>query len=228
MSASTLLIILALIIIGIGGLLFWLNSRLQHFFKIKIAHWLILIYAFVLLTASVVVPFMSKELTQLDARERQDSEKMFSEITGKLENGQAEKLDPRYILAEHSFDAEGQSLKITSYLESSPTIYVKRKNVSDGKIEAVIFQHPFIIDGADFSEVLEPYELTFEDNLLTIRSKQQSLRLSVMHSPFPVRQITNVSMMHHSSSRGEQLIYLQLPSGLELEDDENLFVRYVE
>ena len=228
MSASTLLIILALIIIGIGGLLFWLNSRLKRFFKIKITHWLILIYAFVLLAASAIVPFMSKELTELDAQERQDSEKMFSELTEKLENGQAEKIDPRYILVEHSFDAENQTVKIASQLESSPMIYVKRKDVNDGKIEAVIFQHPFIIDGADFSEVLEPYELTFEDNLLTIRSEQQRLKLSVMHSPFPVRQLTNVSMMHHSSSRGDQLIYLQLPRGLELKNDESLYVRYVE
>lgn len=229
MSPFTLLIILIVIIFGIGGILFWINHRLKYFFKIKITHWLILIYIFVLLASTVIVPFVSKEITLLNTQERQDEDKTYIGLTEKLENGQSEKIDKKYILAEHSFKVvDNETLAITSSPESWPYVYVKRKEDNDGKIEAVIFQEMFIIDDVDFSELLEPYEMKLVDNRLTIRPNQQNLNLSIMHSPFPVRQLANVSIMHSSSSRGDQQIYLQIPRDLKLKADENFNLRYVE
>jgi hypothetical protein len=230
MSPFSVLITIFLIIIGIGGILYWLNSRLKHFFKIKSTHWLILMYAFILLAASVVAPFVSTKTTEFTVQgPQEEAETVVDELTEMVRNRQLEKIDEKYISAEHSFEGvEQQTLRLTSNLENWSHIYVDRKDVNDGKIEAVIYQPSLIIDGADFSEVLEPYEIKLEGDKLTIHSNQQAVNMAIMHSPFPVRQLTNVSMMHHSSSGGDQLIYLQIPRDLELEDAENLFVRYVE
>lgn len=229
MSPFTVLIILALIIMGIGGVLFWLNSRLKHFFKIKITYWLLLLYALVLLAASASVPFVSKEFIKLDAQEQLDKEKTFDELREDLKSGQSEKIDEKYILAEEHFEGfENQTLKITANLENWSYIYVERKDVNDGKIKLVTYQPLLMIDGADFSELLKSYEIKLKDDTLSIRSSQQDLHLSIMHSPFPVRMLTNVSMLEHHSNHGEQLIYLTIPRDLQLQADESLYLMDVE
>lgn len=228
MRPFTLLIILALIIIGIGGVLFWLNTRLKHFFKIKITHWLILIYTFVLLAAAAVVPFIEKDVRELNAQEQQNEEKTVSELGEKLTRGQTEQIDKKYILTEERFEGfKSQTLTITSNLENWSYLYVERKEGNDGTIEVITFQQPFLVNGADFSELWEPPEIQLQDNRLLISSNQQSLDISIMHSPFPVRQLTNVSMLQHTSSGGEQLIYLKIPRDLELKADESLYLQYV-
>ncbi len=227
MSPFSVLIIIFLIIIAIGGILYWLNSRLKHFFKIKITHWLILMYTFVLLATSVAAPFVSTKTAEFTAQEPQEeAETVGYELTEMVKSRQLEKIDEKYISAEYLFEGvEQETLQLTSNLENWTHIYVDKKEVNDGKIEAVIYQQPLIIDGADFSEVLEPYEIELEGDKLTIRAKQKALNMAVMHSPFPVRQLTNVNMMHHSSIGGDQLIYLKIPRDLKLKTDDNLYLR---
>nr|WP_295974155.1 hypothetical protein [uncultured Bacillus sp.] len=227
MRPSTILLLLILGITLIIGFLFWFNLHLKRVFKMKITYWLIAIYVFLLLAGAAAMPFIGKDMRILDTQ-KQQKEEDFSFLMEKLENGQMEKIDKKYIAAENNFAGLTEpTLTITANLEGQSTLYVERKEQNDGKIKVITYQQPIIIDGMNFSELLKPYQIELNDNTLTIHSDQQSIELSIMHPPFPIRQFTAESMMNHSATDGDQFIYLKVPPDLKLQTNESLYIKEV-
>lgn len=228
MRAITYFFLLIIVIIAIGMILFWLNVRLKDFFKIKITYWLVILYTFILVAASVTVPFFSNKVINIEAEEPQKQENIYNELVEKMENGHIEAIDKKYVLTEASYTGlNGDTLKLSSPPEAWFHVFVERKEANDGAIEAFIIYEPCIIDGTDFTKILEPHEIKLSGQTLTIRPKQQHSTLSIMHSPLPVRQLTNTSMMRYSSRSGDQFIYLRIPHDLRLTASDNFYLSNV-
>ena len=80
----------------------------------------------------------------------------------------------------------------------------------------------------DFSEILDSYEVTKKENSLHISVPIKDLHLSILSAPFPTRQLTGESIMMQSSSSTEGIVYLRVPSNLQITNSNQVFLNYVE
>jgi hypothetical protein len=200
----------------------------NKFITIKITHWLLIIYIGVLLLSTAIIPFISDERMERDTKEQVDIDKAMNELDKNLREGKLDQIDDQYFLKKNIFtDYKSQTLRIVSRSEYGPQIFVKRQKSNDSTIESFTYVNGFYIGGDDFSDKLIPYKLELSEDKLTITPKEQNIRLSISIASFPVRQFTGESIFNHSFSSGDQVLYLHIPSDLQLQADEGIMLEYV-
>ena len=85
------------------------------------------------------------------------------------------------------------------------------------------------INEMDFSEILEPYELEKDSDSLIIHAPIQDIHVSILGPSFPIRQLSQSSIIsHYSSTRAEGIIYLRVPSDIKITSSDHVFLNYVE
>ena len=216
------------IILLIVGFVYFMSKVGNKFITIKITHWLLIIYIGVLLLSTAIIPFISDERMERDTKEQVDIDKEMNELDKKLREGKLDQIDDQYFLEKNIFtDYKNQTLRIVSRSEYGPQIFVKRQKVNDSTIESFTYVNGFYIGGDDFSDKLIPYKLELSEDTLTITPKEQNIRLSISTASFPVRQFTGESIFNHTSSSGDQVLYLTIPSDLQLQADEGIMLEYV-
>lgn len=216
------------IILLIVGFVYFMSKVGNKFITIKITHWLLIIYIGVLLLSTAIIPFISDERMERDTKEQVDIDKEMNELDKKLREGKLDQIDDQYFLGKNIFtDYKNQTLRIVSRSEYGPQIFVKRQKVNNSTIESFTYVNGFYIGGDDFSDKLIPYKLELSEDTLTITPKEQNIRLSISTASFPVRQFTGESIFNHTSSSGDQVLYLTIPSDLQLQADEGIMLEYV-
>ena len=216
------------IILLIVGFVYFMNKVGNKFITIKITHWLLIIYIGVLLLSTAIIPFISDERMERDTKEQVDIDKEMNELDKKLREGKLDQIDDQYFLEKNIFtDYKNQTLRIVSRSEYGPQIFVKRQKINNSTIESFTYVNGFYIGGDDFSDKLIPYKLELSEDTLTITPKEQNIRLSISTASFPVRQFTGESIFNHTSSSGDQVLYLTIPSDLQLQADEGIMLEYV-
>lgn len=196
----------------------------------KVTHWILFIYISVLLLNTVFVSFITNDTVSLKEMEKVDTDGESSDIYPKLRKGEFDKIDQGYLINEKSFGVDQiKTLKVKSSNDNDLTVFVERKTSDDNTIEAFIFSDGLIIGDYDFSQLLKHYHLELKGQILTINPpKQQDIKISIAQIEFPVRQFTRDSIIINSFSSGNPVVYLRIPSDLEVMADGHVFLESVE
>ena len=201
----------------------------KKFFTTKITHWALLSYLVILLVATIVLPFMSDDIKVMGKVDQREEDKVMNEIYENLQTGKLDKIHDLYLASEKTFKHdESQPLRITSSNEQGTHVYIEKKQENDGEMEVFVYRPTLFFNGIDFSEILDSYEITKKENSLQISVPTKDLHLSILSSPFPTRQLTGNSITSHSSSSTEGIVYLRVPSNLQITNSNQVFLNYVE
>ena len=216
-----------LLIVLLGGLIFYMIKAGKSFVTIKITHWLLVVYTSVLLLSTFAVAFMNEE-TISKAKEREKvNEEGLSSLYTNLSQGKRDKAED-FLIKEMKFDNyQNQTLTITASPDYGAQVFVEKKLENDSTVELSIYGNELTIDGYDFSNVIKLPEIELAGNVLSMVPIRQNIDLSITTSSYPIRQFTGESIQSHYFSNGETLIYLRVPSELELNAD-NVYLEEIE
>jgi hypothetical protein len=215
-----------LIILAFGYSLIKFGKKI---FTTKITHWALFSYLVILLVATIVLPFMSDDIKVMGKVDQREEEKVMNEIYENLQMGKLDQIDDLYLAAETTFKhEESQPLRITSANEQGTHVYIEKKPENDDEIDVFVYRPSLFVNEIDFSETLDSYEVTKKENSLHISVPIKNLHLSILSAPFPTRQLTGESIMMQSSSSTEGIVYLRVPSNLQITNSNQVFLNYVE
>ena len=201
----------------------------KKFFTTKITHWALLSYLVILLVATIILPFMSDDIKVMGKVDQREEDKVMNEIYENLQTGKLDQIHDLYLASEKTFKHdESQPLRITSANEQGTHVYIEKKQENDGEMDVFVYRPSLFVNEIDFSEILDSYEITKKENSLQISVPTKDLHLSILSAPFPTRQLTGDSITSHSSSSTEGIVYLRVPSNLQITNSNQVFLNYVE
>ncbi|MDQ0270549.1 hypothetical protein [Cytobacillus purgationiresistens] len=216
MNVVTILISIIAVVIAI----FLLSKRF------KMTYSLLIIYIGALLISSIFIWFISIE----DERERIKTDEMTNQFNETLRQGERERIDPLYLMKEETFQIdEDQELTLTSNYEWEVRVYVDRKNIDDGKVEASIYHIGPYVDGVYVTDSLAPYRLKKKEDTLGFYVPQDRTVKVTMGAPeFTVTQFKYGEVFSEDPIyANDPAIYLQVPKSLKIKRGEGVFIDYV-
>ncbi len=193
---------------------------------VKITHWLLLIYGAVLLLSIPFVTLLANDPALGRERvENWNEEQSWSNLYNALQTGNIEQLEPHNLLYQDSFDYDKQLLTVRKSDENG-AIFVERKEVDDGKIEAFVLTNGLIVGGYDFTDKLTPNKIQLVDDTLRVFNPSNKIEISIMREEFTINQFSGQSPINDVSSIQLE-VYLKIPKSLELVDGGLGVVQYV-
>lgn len=206
---------------------FFIFKAGKKYFTVKVTHWMLMLYTIVLLISTAISPFITGTNVSSKIVSQKVIDQQINEIYTKIANGEIEKIDSKYLLKKEKLDLnQAQTINIISSNEYGPHIYVE-KGIEGTNFEVYVYSQALTVNGMDFSDKLEPYNIDFKDGQLSINPTIKNLDISVVASSFPVRQITGESIMNSFSSSGDQIIYMKIPKDIKVVADEPVYLEYI-
>ncbi|QED46254.1 hypothetical protein [Cytobacillus dafuensis] len=210
----TLLPVTAILIILV--IVLSLNSK-RKFVTVKMTHWLLIIYVGVLLLSFPFASLLTNDsMTSREKVEDLDEVQDWTRFYTALEAGDIEQLESGQVINEKIYDYSNQSLKVEITGLVKP-VYVERKDLDDGIIEALVYTNGFYVSGYDFSDKLVPINFRLEnDTLSVLYPDQQTINLSIVRNEFTINQFTGQQAFNDVSGIGNMEVYLKVPKSLQL------------
>lgn len=138
-------------------------------------------------------------------------------------------LDGVHLQKQWSFDVTVDQLK---FLQGHSYVWtvVDKKEEADGKVEAFLYATPHEFQGIDLTDKIEPFELRMENHLLSIEDHgdiQTRIRVAGFKREFVIRPFLEDSrdpwaQFDHVFMNGNQVLYIQIPSNVELSSDQHV------
>jgi hypothetical protein len=119
-------------------------------------------------------------------------------------------------------DTKKLAFKVSSNSGNHP-IFVARKKVDDGKIEVSTYVATQLAGTIDFTKLVLPPIITYQNGTLSVESTHQSLNFIECNADFTINQFKNQNMEDRnglSTNFGEGVIYVRVPKSLEIENEE--------
>lgn len=227
-----LLPIITIIFIISIPIIFVKMSKGKKRITVKVTHWLLYIYVGVLLLSMCLFLFLSNQM--IEGRERVSKDQIHAEIEEfhkALREGNLEKLASQNLLKHSSFPYQQPTLKINYDSTHYSQIYVERKTIDDGMIDAYVYAHGPVIGGYVSTDRLKPLRIAVSDadSTLTILShvERQEINVSIMKNEFPINQFSNQTKFFDIELHEEPAVYIQIPKGVELIENQDLDLIYV-
>ncbi|MGF7185407.1 hypothetical protein GGQ84_001494 [Desulfitispora alkaliphila] len=113
-------------------------------------------------------------------------------------------------------------------------VVVERKDVDDDKIKAASFTGRNIINGIDLTDKIKPPEVKVEGNQLkVIMPEEVRIELGRFDRDFTVKQFfpngnNNRNRREMSSVGGPQVLYIQVPKGVQIDEENNFQSQFAE
>lgn len=191
--------------------------------NVKITHWILIIYLGVLLLSLCISFFM-----KVDEPSVVVEEKLKTDLYEAIYSGEISKNDTPYLLDKTSFEYSGESLSITTAnLEEGTSVFFERKSVNDNLIEVRVYGNIVDTNGLDLSEkIIPPSVKLSEQTLSVIYSGAQEIKVALMKNVFASNQITGDKISNGVTMDGP-IVYLRIPSSLELKADSVLSLQEV-
>ncbi|MCD8508867.1 MAG: hypothetical protein LRY73_02545 [Bacillus sp. (in: Bacteria)] len=144
-------------------------------------------------------------------------------------DGTLGELDGVYLQKQWSFDVTTDQLKFVQGYSHVWTV-VDKKEEADGEVEAFLYTTAHEFQGIDFTEKLVPVELQLENHLLTIEEPdvdQTRIRVAGFKREFVIWPFLEYGknpwgQFNHVYMSGNQVLYLQIPSNVELSSDQHV------
>ncbi|MDR3585697.1 MAG: hypothetical protein P4L59_10285 [Desulfosporosinus sp.] len=136
-----------------------------------------------------------------------------------------------YKNSSRTFNIETKKLafKVASNSWNYP-IFVARKNADDGKIEVSTYCATQLEGAIDFTKLILPPIIIYQNGTLSLKSTHQSLNFMQCNADFTVNQFKNPTMGYGnglSTNFGEAMVYIRVPKSLEIGDAENNGMSFV-
>lgn len=110
-------------------------------------------------------------------------------------------------------------------------IYVEQKETDDGKIDVLTYSTPFYVGDIDYTKLLQPPKVTFQDGLLVIEPVRQTLTLKLFKTNFTLSQFEGKNAVNLqnglSSSFGWSDVLLRVPKGTKIDKGQN-YLQYLD
>lgn len=122
-----------------------------------------------------------------------------------------------------NIDAKKLAFKVASN-SGNYSIFVARKKVDDEKIEVSTYVAPQLEGTIDFTKLVLPPIITYQNGTLSLESAHQSLSFIQCNTDFTVNQFKNRNMglgKGLSTNFGETVVYIQVPKSLEINNEVN-------
>jgi hypothetical protein len=228
------IVIVVIMVIAITSLLVNLTKRSS---KVLLSgsriRWMFVGYLSILLICSGLSPLLPKgEITyqkvDVDQLERDSKELYEAAIQGKIEN-----VDSKYIVKTRKFDYPEKQLNIAVDNEDflSASIFVERKTINDGKIEALHYQTSSGLNEMTLSDLMQPLGIHIDKNTLILENPEKlKLEFSQFQQAFPINQFTGKGDFSDTNNfiDGTSILYLKIPKDLELNSTNEIALEYVE
>lgn len=203
--------------------------------KVKVTYGLLYIYVSVLLLSICLVPYLSDRM--VEARERVSKEQInvgVDDFHTALSEGDLEKLTSQNFLEHSSFVYQQPTMKIKIYYEDDTQysqVYVERKPVDDGMIDAYVFAPNLFIGGYDFTDKLKPllFSVSDADSTLMVSRiiEREEIKIALTKNEFTINQFSDQTRVFDIELHNEPAVYIQIPKGIEVIENKDLDLIYV-
>lgn len=229
------IIIVIIMVFAITSLLVNLTKRRHkgYFFSGNRIRWVFIGYICILLLCAGLSPLLPKgEITyqkvDVNQLERESKELYDAAILGNIDN-----VDSKYIIKTQNFDYAEKQLNIAVANEDflSASIFVERKTINDGKIEAIHYQTGSGLNDMSLSDLMQPLKINIDKNTLIFENPEKlKLEFSQFKHAFPITQFTGNGEFGDSTDfyDGTSILYLKIPKDLELTNTYEIDLQYVE
>ncbi|WP_042348437.1 hypothetical protein [Bacillus massiliigorillae] len=194
--------------------------------------WFLSGYLLLLIIATFISIFIPKhELTKHKEAFESKVAKEISQFKNDLLQGNLQQIDSNLIKSSYEFEWKENVLQIqeiqNQFLEMP--IYIEEKERNDHLIEAMMYTSKHYYQDIDITDEIKPIEMELRDNTLFITLVRSEIKLSKMTAGFPIRQFTGESVFNdHNDSIGQSVIYIKVPKGVKIENEDNFNITYVE
>lgn len=99
-------------------------------------------------------------------------------------------------------------------------IFIERKGVDDGEIEVRTYVATQFTEGIDFTKLILPPKVSFQNGVLALKSEQQKLDFKLFKTDFTVGQFKPEDMINigrMSMYFGWKAVYVRVPKSLEID-----------
>ena len=193
----------------------------------SINKWIVIIY-FGILLLSVFVHVLLPEnegkiITDSEIQQLQKENDAF-EIA--FRDGEAKKLDSKFLVDEWARELGGYTLNInTTHLNSiRPKVYVEWIDSKESEIEAKLYQTNINLYGINIDDKVPKIKIEWEDEQLIIKSPpSQDLNYYIFSNSFPILGILDFESAHNRiGAHGNTYIYLKVPKHINVVDETGL------
>lgn len=206
--------------------------------KISYSHrvlWIFSGYVAVLLICVVLAAVHPAKIVEGQKKvDSGESERESLNLYEAVKEGKINQVDKKLIRKQWQFTVTGEPLTIAFDNDEyqNISIVVERKQTNDGTLEVVFYKTSSSVNGMEIAELANPPGLTLTGDSLTIKnSKASNLAFTQFSSPFSVSQFTGeASLFDHDTdiTHGQSILYLRIPKDLELHDQSNQDIQFVE
>lgn len=208
-----------------------MKKRIKYFNR-KGVKWTFIGYVAILILSVAFNELFLTDKTTGETISVKERDLIGQKLVTKAINGNLSKEESQYIAKKWSFPYKGKKLYIKSTDEEyhQGLIIVEKKTVNDGKIDAFFYQTPTGMGKVNLTEKIKPVSMKLSGNRLSLTEPNNiKFSLSKSKSEFTITQFTGEDWTNQSPSSylGERLLYIRIPSDLELVDESNLYLQYV-
>ena len=229
MSMSLIAFQFISVVIIIAMIYFSVKNAKRKFVNVKITHWLLIIYVGALLLSLIAAPFIINQTTINQERySREEILREYGEFNAAINNGEIEQLKEKNLLKISSYPYDQPSLEIITNGIGSTSIYVERKKIDDGMIEAYAFQSGMYINGIDFSGKMVPPRFNLYLDKFEVNIPHENISIAINKNEFPITQFLGGGVMYESLDSGQFVIYLQIPQSLKVFSNTGMELHFIE
>ncbi|MEK3889188.1 hypothetical protein [Bacillus sp. FSL K6-3431] len=188
-------------------------------------------YLTILCISAIVYGLLPVENANIHAITEKEVNRISDVFNENIFSGKTENMDPAFIKDEWTLDYDKDKLTILQpegYFDGM--IVIERKPEDDEKIEGTYYANA-IIGGVDVTPEIIPTKVDLNgDTLELIIPAMVELKFSLTKKEFPINQFTEEGRFKRnpSSFTENQLLYLRIPQNLEIINNQDLFIHYVE
>lgn len=226
-----ILVFLGLLAIPAVLIMRFVNGRNKHIRNKRFGKILLGSYFAIILISVIVYELLPVQASDIQPVNEEETEKITVKLYDAIFNGRTEEIDPAYIKDKWTLDYEGTELKIfqaEGFFEGE--IVVERKPKADGKIEGAYYGST-IVGGVDMTKEISPPRIKLNGDNLEIIGTAGIVHLDYTFAKkeFVINQFTgeNFIQTHFDGFRNFQMLYLRIPSNLELINRQDLPIHYV-
>ncbi|SDZ19170.1 hypothetical protein SAMN05421736_107136 [Evansella caseinilytica] len=169
----------------------------------------------------------NSDLKRLTYSESEVDLNAMDEFYDALYEGRIADVEGVYVKSQWSLEVEENLLQVVSRdSEGIPsTIVAERKETNDGVIEVTHYTTKRVVEGFDFTEQIQPYEMELADGVLKILPPEEyRMRIVAFQTDFEISQFQEGDgrelfddMDFPSYGFGEEVIYMKIPQHLQVE-----------
>lgn len=221
--------IMAILLIG----LILASNLLSRLVVSKKSYWLLGAYATILIIGFIAYLFIPQDEQYHNKETKMGGENLDSVL---YEHEDIEKVS-EYLQKEWEFELEGKMLQLRSedYEGFGINVLLDRKEENDQVIKAAYYKTPINYMGKDLGELVEPIALSQDGIYLTIITPEEiRLEYSSFQYEFPMKlfkedrdEMDYLMDYHFDLEYGQQFLYLQVPSDVEVLYDDSIYVEYM-